>query len=261
MQVIQPQACKVSEHGVIRVDQPQGDLVAWSPGENTIAYVASTQASTWNVGDLTLLTAPSFDGPQKLAAQAVGELVWSPEGRTLAYLTLRRSDSLYSIGLINPDGQNSRDLFPGEAARTDNYSSQKAILGWVNEGRLQVLTSCGLDCMQRMDFGILTGLSTSVGVPIQRSWDLWSVTISQPAVIPSSFADLIGQLNWSPDEKSIAYIDENGSVWIIGIDAGTQYPIDIGAYGTAVETDWSADSQFLAVRADQYMKIYSFSCP
>jgi WD40 repeat protein len=261
LQVIPPQACQIAEHGMIRVDQLQGDLVAWSPTADTVAYVASTQGSTWNVGELNLLSAPSFDSPKRLATQAAGELSWSPKGLNIAYLGLRRSDNLYTIGIVNPDGRNSRDLFPNEAARTDGYSSQKAILEWLDEGRLRVLTSCGLDCMQRMEFGILTGLSTPLGDPIQRMWDVWSVTTNHPAIIPPAYVDKVGQLNWSPDGNSIAYIDENGSVWVIDEETGTLYPLDIGTYGNATETDWSYDSQYLAVQVDQYLKIFSFECP
>jgi hypothetical protein len=261
LQVVASQMCQVASQGILRVEQLQGDLVAWSPVANTLAYIAPTNESTWNVGELNLLSAPLFDTPQKLVTQAAGDLNWSPAGITIAYLSLRRSDNLYSIGLVNPGGSNTRDLFPDAAARTDSNSSLKAILDWVNEGRVRVLTSCGLNCMQQIDFGILTGLSTAVGDPIQRSWDLWSVTNNQPAVIPTSLTNLSGQLNWSPDGNSIAYIDGNESLSIINAEAGTLSPIEIGTYSSAAETDWSFDSQYLAVRADQHLIIYSFRCP
>ncbi|OGO11739.1 MAG: hypothetical protein A2Y53_04400 [Chloroflexi bacterium RBG_16_47_49] len=258
LQVISPQACLVAEHGMIRVEHPQGDLISWSPVADTVAYIASTVGSSWNVGDLNILSAPSFEVPVRLATQAVGELTWSPEATAIAYLGLRRRDNLYTIGLAYPDGRASKDLFPGEAARTDGFSSQKAVLEWITEGRLRVLASCGVDCMQALDFGVITGLSTSTGSPIQRTWDLWSVRTSQPTQIPASLTDLVGQLNWSPDGKQIAFIDENGIAWIINPETGNLFPLDIGLYGTATETDWSSGSQYLAV---QDLKIFSFKCP
>jgi hypothetical protein len=261
LEVIAPQACRVAEQGMIRVEHPQGDLISWSPVADTVAYIASTVGSSWNVGELIVLSAPSFDTPERLATQVVGELTWSPEANSIAYLSLRRSDDLFTIGLAYPDGRTSRDLFPGDAARTDNFSSQKAILGWVNEGRLSVLTSCGVDCMQSVDFGILTGLSTPIGKPIQRSWDLWAVHTNHPTTIPSDYSDLVGQLNWSPNESQIAFIDKNGYAWIINVESGSLYPLDIGTYGTATETDWSYDSQYLAVQVDQNLIIFSFKCP
>ena len=260
LQVISPQACLVAEHGMIRVERPQGDLISWSPVADTVAYIASTQGSSWNVGELNSLSAPTFDLPVRLATQAAGELTWSPGASIIAYLGLRRSDNLYTIGLAYPDGGASKDLFPGEVARTDGFSSQKSILEWVTEDRLRVLTSCGIDCMQGMDFNVISGLSNLTGNPIQRKWDLWSVRTNHPAQIPAAYADLVGQLNWSPDESQIAYIDGKGFVWIIDVKPGNLYPLDIGAYGTAIETDWSYDSQYLAVQVDQNLKIFSFNC-
>ena len=112
-----------------------------------------------------------------------------------------------------------------------------------------------------MDFDVLTGISTQVGNPIQRSWDTWSIHTSQPALLPTEVAELTGQLNWSPDEKRIAYIDDRGNAWVINAGAGTLYPLDIGQYGTATETDWSFDNRYLAVQVDQNLMIFSFNCP
>ncbi len=208
-----------------------------------------------------MLTEPLFDNPIKLAAQAAGELDWSPDGTILAYLGLRRSDNLYTVGLAYPSGRSAIDLFPGEAARTDDYSSQKAISEWIDDIRLRVFTSCGVDCMQSVIFGVITGLSTQAGAPIQPDWSLWSVHTHQPMSQSAEFIDLPGLLNWSPNERQIAYIDENGYAWIINVGTGNLYPLEIGIYGTATETDWSYDSQYLAVHVDQNMKIFSFDCP
>jgi hypothetical protein len=261
LQVISPQACLVATQDMIRVDHPQGDLLAWSPVDDYLAYIASTQNSSWNVGELNLLSPPDFDSPLRLATQVAGELTWDPEGSTIAFLGLRRSDNLYTVGLAYPSGRASRDLFPDEAARTDDYSSQKAILMWVNSGRLRVLASCGINCMQTLDFGVLSGLSTLVGEPIERSWDMWAVHTFHPNTIPPEYASLPGQLNWSPDESRIAYIDENDNAWVISTQNDTLFPLDIGQYATATETDWSYDSQYLAVQVDQWVKIFSFNCP
>lgn len=260
-QVISSQACQIAEQGMIRVEHPQGDLISWSPLAYTVAYIASTLNSSWNVGNLNILSAPSFDTPERIATQAAGELTWSPDGTSIAYLGLRLSDNIYTIGLAYPDGRASMDLFPGEAGRTDGFASQKAILEWRSTSRLRVLTSCGVNCFQGIDFFIPGGLSASTGETSERSWDLWSVHTHHPAQIPPAYADLTGQLNWSPDERRIAYIDGNGYVWIVNAETDTLYPLDIGAYGTATETDWSFDSHYLAVQVDQSLKIFSFECP
>ncbi len=261
LQVIAPQACRVADLRMIRVDEPQGDRISWSPTTDTVAYIASTQGSSWNVGELITLSAPLFNMPDSLATGVAGELTWAPDASAIAYLGLRRSDNMYTIGLAFPDGRTSKDLFPDEAAKTDDYSSQKSIQEWMDSNRLRVFTSCGVDCLQAIDFNVLTGFSSPVGAPIQRSWDTWSVHTYQPANLLAAFAKLTGQLNWSPDEKRIAYIDDLGNAWVINASGGSLYPLGIGQYGTATETDWSPDSQYLAVQVDQSLMIFSFNCP
>jgi hypothetical protein len=261
MQVIAPQACLVAKQRMIRVEVPQGDLIAWSPKDETVAYIAATSGSSWNVGELNLLSAPNFDAPVRMATGVAGELTWSPDASAIAYLGLRRSDNLYTIGLAYPISRTSQDLFPDEAARTDDYSSQKTILKWMDSSRLRVLVSCGNDCMQTLDIAVKTGLSSSVADPIQRTWDMWSVHTFQPSVIPPEIAKLSGQLNWSRDEQHIAYIDNAGNAWVINVNDHNLYPLEIGQYSTATETGWSFDNQYLAVQVDQQLMIFSFQCP
>jgi WD40 repeat protein len=251
----------VAEQSMIRVENPQGDLISWSPVKNTVAYIASTQGSSWYVGDLNLLSAPLFDTPEKLTSQEAGELTWSPNGTTIAYLGFRRSDNLYTIGLAYPDGRPSLDLFPGDEARKDDFSSRKAISEWIDDERLRLDISCGVDCMQGIIFNLNTGLSTKAAAPTQLEWGMWSVNTNNRMTLPPEYADLVGQLNWSPDENQIAYTDEDGYVWIVNVDTGRLYPLDIGPYGTATETDWSYDGQYLAVHVDQKLKVFSFNCP
>jgi hypothetical protein len=115
--------------------------------------------------------------------------------------------------------------------------------------------------MQTLDLDVQSGLSSQVGAKIQRYWDIWSVHTLHPTSMPPEYADLPGQLNWSPNDQRIAYIDKAGNAWVINASGGSLYPLDIGQYGTATETDWSSDSQYLAVQVDQYLKIFSFNCP
>jgi hypothetical protein len=246
---------------MIRVDQPQGDLISWSPQSDAVAYTAATQTSSWNVGELSLLSGPKFDTPVRLATGAAGELSWAPDASAIAYLGLRRSDNLYTVGLAYPDGRPSLDLFPDEAARTDDYSSQKVILEWIDADRLRLLASCGNNCMQTVDINVHSGVSSPTADPIPRFWEMWSVHTHHPSVIPESYAALPGQLNWSWDEAQVAYIDKAGNAWVINPQAGSLYPLDIGTYGTATETDWSFDNQYLAVQVDQDLKIFSLKCP
>ncbi|MGE5123015.1 MAG: hypothetical protein ACM3H7_00735, partial [Acidobacteriaceae bacterium] len=151
LHVVSSHACQVAEQVMIRVEHSQGDLISWSPLTDSLAYIGTSSGSSWNVGDLDLLSAPLFDVPDRIATQAAGELTWSPLGTSIAYLGLRLSDNLYTVGLAYIDGRAAKDLFPGEAARTDGFSSQKSVSEWIDPDHLRVFSSCGVDCMQGLD--------------------------------------------------------------------------------------------------------------
>ncbi|HSB66136.1 MAG TPA: hypothetical protein VLD65_06125, partial [Anaerolineales bacterium] len=118
-----------------------------------------------------------------------------------------------------------------------------------------------INCMQGVDIGVLSGLSSPITDPLVRNWDLYIPHTSHPSKIPPEYAKLSGQLNWSSDDRHIAYIDERGNAWVINVDSDTLYPLDIGQYGTATETDWSYDNQYLAVQVDQNLMIFTLKCP
>ncbi len=90
---------------------------------------------------------------------------------------------------------------------------------------------------------------------------MWTPHTFHPSTIPKDLAALTGQLNWSWDDRHIAYIDDKGNAWVVNVGSSTLYQLDIGQYGTATETDWSYDNKFLAVQVDQNLKIFSFQCP
>ncbi len=261
MHVVSTQACKVAEQDMIRVENPQGDLIAWSPTSDSLAYIASTQDTVWNVGELNILTAPKFDSPIRLATQAAGELAWSPDASSIAYLGLRRSDNLYTIGLAYPAGQASKDLFPGDSARTDDYSGEKAILEWMDTNRLRVLVSCGINCLQTLDVNVISGHTSLVGDQLEKFHGQWDAHVTHPSTIPPEFSKLEGQLNWSWDDQHIAYIDGAGNAWVVNVKTNTLYPLEIGQYGTATETDWSSDNRYLAVQVDNKLMVFTFQCP
>ena len=263
---VAPQACRIAEQRAIRIDAPQGDLLAWSPVENALAYVAPTGSDTWMVGELMWLAEPGFDTPERMAVHVFGDLEWSPDGRYLAYVSLRPGEGLYTAGVVIPPGIAApvsvpRDLFPDEAARSDDWDSQKAIVGWSSDTHVLVLTSCGLDCMQPITVSVVTGLANASAPTQPRHWDIWDIRNNQPSSLPAEFASLAQQANESPDGLRVAYLDQGGGAWLADFAAQTQFPLDIGEFGTAYETAWSADSQYLAVRVDDRVFIFSFQCP
>lgn len=258
---VQPWMCRLAELSMLRVDEPQGDLLAWAPGAETLAYVAPASGSTWLVGALVLVDAPAFDTHREIASQAAGDLAWSPAGSRLAYLSLRRGDTLFSVNVTLPQAGTAVDLFPAEAARTDAWSSQKAVLGWADENRLQVQVSCGLDCMQALEINLVTGGQTPLGEQTQRAWDWWDTSLNQPVELPEEYQEFMQRPNWSPDGRQLVYLDQRLDAWVVSPGNRTQFILDTGGFLAVGETDWSYDGQYLAVQAEDRLFIFGTECP
>lgn len=257
---VEPRLCQVAKLPMLRVDQPQGDLIAWAPEVDTLAYLAPETGSTWMVGTLMLVSSPDFKTSQELADHAAGHLTWSPEGRTLAYLSLRRSDGLYTVNVVFPQTRQSVDLFPAEAARTDEWSSQKVIDRWRSEQSLLVQVSCGLDCVQTVQVILSTGSLTPQGDPVQRSWDWWDYSVNPGPGLPAEYISFMQQVNWSPDGQRLVYVDRRADAWVVNVDEQIQFPLPTGGFLAISETDWSHDGKYLAVQAEDWLFIFG-DCP
>jgi len=95
-----------------------------------------------------LVEFPQFETPRRLASHAVGDPSWSPDGSRIAFVAFRPEDQLDTVMVVNADGSDLHDLFPGEAARTDPGTGYKAIGGWLDENGILVMTNCGSGCIR-----------------------------------------------------------------------------------------------------------------
>ncbi len=151
---------------------------AWSPTGEALAYVAPDEA---HEGALWLVTAPDFGSPQLLARPALSDPTWTPDGTQIAFVTRRLEDALGTVMLINADGTGTRDLFPGEEARTDPGAGFKAIEGWWDPEHLVVATHCGSGCRRPLTLDLA-----------QQTWEV----LFAPGQEGSSYA-------WSPDRSAL----------------------------------------------------------
>lgn len=92
-----------------------------------------------------LAEAPQFDKPRRLASNIIGDLFWSPDDSRIAFVSAC-SDNLETVMTVASDGSCLHDWFPGELAQTDPGKGSKAIVGWVDESSLWVITNCGAGC-------------------------------------------------------------------------------------------------------------------
>ncbi len=256
LQVRPPDACLAAEGAVIQLEKPQGDLLAWQPGESRLAFVAPVGRSWgWSVGDAVV--APLGEG-EPLSTNDVdvaGDLAWSPDGGWLAFVALRASDNRYTVYAWRPDDRTLIDLL-GEGG-ADASGSLKGILEWLDGNTLLITESCGVDCRSLVEVSVLGGVQRVREQIRENEDDSLQVSLRQP----QGFALFEGWLmpNVSPDELSVFFSDEDGIGWIGYVEEGIKYPLDL-ASGAPLESKWSQDGQYLAVRTDQRVLVFALGC-
>jgi hypothetical protein len=252
-------ACTAGELNAIRVLENQGDLLAWSPVDDTLAYVGTGERSVWLVGSLMTASAPDFADARMIGGHAAGGLSWSPQGQRIAYVSLRGADGLYTLNVVNRDGSGQQDLFPGDTAKTDEWSGAKRVTGWPSEDILHLFASCGSSCAMPVEFDLVEGIRRNLSTPIRGSFDYWAITRNVPEDVPPELAEL-GQANWSPEGGRVAYIDTRANLWVIDLEAETQFRMDTGSSPRLAEPKWSVSGRYLAVRADTQLLIFDLEC-
>lgn len=249
--------CSLAEWDASLTDTAQGNLIAWSPVGDDLAFLQQKDTS-WYVGDLAIGQAPNFQNVlDPIPDQAVyGDVTWSPDASQIAFVALRSADNLYTVMLTSSDGKVLRDLFPGKAARTDNFASPKSILDWPSQTLLEVELTCGTDCVQTAQLDVANS-TTNISSTTRRVKDRLGGQINRHVLTYDSQAyPVMTYPNWSNDGKKVVYTNENGEIWVIDTTPKTRYSIDLNR--PALETKWSMDNRFLAVRTSRWVTVYSW---
>ena len=245
LQVVSEQACLVKDFATIHTEDPQGDLISWSPVNDELAFLRpENQSWSWYIGNLVIYD-PKLDKEiLTTQSQAVfGDLTWSPEGRSLAYIILDQNTATYTVRLAGLDDNTNIDIFGvNQTAGTDNESSKKGIRGWSSANILSVVSSCGQDCMTVFDFSKAAKSLAQQGD--ERKSDDKSLTISNE--------------DTSPDGKWQITIDEVDNIWFTSKDEGR---VSLLLTATPVnEIKWSTDSKYFALRTAGNVMIYEPVC-
>lgn len=276
-QTVESRSCLINEWNILQSEQRrgqtitwlQGDLLAWRPGGNSdkgeLAYIAPGDRSSWFTGTLTLAYGSDLEQKRVLAKGilANGDLTWSPDGAWLAFLAYRPNEELYTVMIVNAEGTQLRDLFPADMARTDNRSSQKAIMGWKDDSTVQVIASCGEECRHAFDIDVKVPIPLELTPTVigDYTWLKENLLISQHTltVTPDAFPKNMVSGKWSPNERLVAYLDRRGILWMLSVDEKINYILDIGLRDV-YEVQWSANNDFLAVRAEDRVFIFEIPC-
>lgn len=256
--------CVTAEFTAVQTDEAngrlQGDLLAWSPDGSTLAFLAPEDRHWgWFTGRVVLATLTGETPVERVmkAPDAYGDLVWSPDGTAIAFVALRPQEKLYTVMVADTATGDWIDLFPGDAARLDEWSSLKGILGWEDATYLRVTASCGADCMQpyRADSvtGALEELERTRKVTDASLTIIPSVQEYDPAAFPQ-----MRNPNWSPDGRYIVYADGRG-LWLIDTQAQTLRGLRV-TLPLLQEVRWNGDGRRVALRTNDQVLVVDVTC-
>jgi len=249
-------ACQVHALPTIHVDEVSGDMLAWDPDGEILAYVAPENHEwDWYSGNLTLISMETGEERATRDISVTGDLAWSPDGSRIAFTALETTDNIYTVKVLQISDFSTIDLYSAGAA-TDEFGSRKGILHWTDNSRLQVVESCGVDCSRIVEISLI-GLEQRV-LDSGRKADNRSLEIelnqAGTAINPEWLS-----ANVSPDKRRIFYSDANGLAWLAVPDEGYKYRIDL-ELGDAQESKWSPNSRLLAIRTNEKVYIYDMEC-
>ncbi|MEN4013527.1 MAG: hypothetical protein ROW48_15945 [Bellilinea sp.] len=243
LEVIAFQACLKGEDRVIQTDRLQGDLLAWSPLEDKLAYVSPhNDMWGWYEGDLVVLDLANGERQGSADIKVNGDLTWSPNGERIAFITFRPAENQYSVMVYSLLDGSTMDLYT--IAATDEFASRKGIIGWRSDQVLQISETCGIDCVRFVELDLVSGQGVVLEETRQNMDTSLQVPLNQPGVVPHRNWR---NANWSPTAGLVFFTDRNGVAWLGNLSDNTKFALPIDRTGVE-ETKWSPDERMIAVR-------------
>ena len=240
---VDSQTCEIAQLVGIQTDDKQGDLMAWAPDVERLAFVQPVnQYSGWYIGDLVIYDPQTQEVVFTSKDNAVfGDLTWAPDGDALAYAELDQDTGTYTVKIVTPDDGIEMDLF-GDAAQTDTYASKKGILSWKSMSDLSITSICGSDCVRLFQYNYVSQ-TLNEGEEIRYN--------------DNTSLDLENELE-SPDGKWQVSLDEKNNCWLTSVPENR---ISLLLANTEVmEIKFSKESRYLALRTSEQVLIYELGC-
>lgn len=254
-------------------DRLHGGIMEWSESEPLFAYVApENRYWGWFSGDAVVLNfaddakvpdefgnIPAGLVPSEISTtdlHVFGDFAFSPDNTRLAFTALRQSEKLYTVMVATLDSglKNVVDLFPDALAETDEFASDKSVIKWVNNNVLQAASSCGVDCERIFNINVRDGAITQLEEVRKHGHDGREQPNHEIEYDERDYP-VMNNANWSPNEKFVFYTDARYQSWIIREENKQQYQLPVDGRDV-IQTRWSSDSRFLAIRYEDRIEIY-----
>ena len=254
-------------------DRLHGGLMEWADDAPLLAYVApANRYWGWFSGDAVVLNfaddakVPDDFGriPEGLAPaefsttdlHVFGDFGFSPDHSRLAFTALRQSEKLYTIFVATLDSglKNVIDLFPDAQAETDEFSSEKSVIEWVSNNVVRVASSCGIDCERIYSADIRSGTLT-FEQEVRKHGHKGREQENHVIDYDDRLYPVMNNANWSPDENYVFYTDARYQTWIIREENKQQFQLPVDGRDV-LQTRWSYDSRFIAIRFEDSIEIY-----
>ena len=250
------QSCLVSTLVSIQTDREQGTLISWGPDGHSLAYVRpENDYWGWYDGKLVIYNLDTDSEIVSKNIRVAGDVTWSPDGSKIAFIALHPPENRYTVEVMTLADGSVQDLYPNLAA-TDSYASLKGIGGWTSNSTLDVSEICGVDCIDVVEHNLVSGQSQTVK-EVRRSEDT-SLAIQRNEGSVSVDATWL-LTNWSLDGKSVFFADSKDVAWIAHPATKSKFPLDTQTDET-IETAWSPDSKYIAVRTYDYLFLFQPEC-
>jgi hypothetical protein len=257
LQVTISSACQITDLPIIQTNIAQGDLMTWAPDVLTLAYVAPVGRSWgWFDGDLVLYHIEDDQESFTRDIKVNGDLTWSPDGLKIAFIAFRLPENIYTVMVMDVETGEIFDLY-GLTAITEEFSSQKGIIRWRDSQTIQVSERCGIDCLRVVEHNLLSGEARILEELRSIQDSSLDIFLNQPGISPNPNWF---NANWSPDGGLVFFADRNNMAWVADLARETRYPLD-SDIRRPLESKWSYDSRYLAVRTAERIYLYDMICP
>lgn len=254
-------------------DRIHGGIMEWAQDAPIFAYVApSNRYWGWFSGDAVVLdfsdeakvpdefgNIPEGFSPYEISTtdlHVFGDFGFNSDHSRLAFTALRQSEKLYTVFVATYESglKDVVDLFPDAQAETDEFASDKSVIEWVNNNVVRVASSCGIDCERVYTADVRSGTLT-FEEEVRKHGHSGREQPNNVIEYDDRDYPAMNNANWSPDASHLFYTDARYQTWIIREDTKQQYQLPVDGRDV-LQTLWSADSRFIAIRFEESIEIY-----